>query len=126
MMNRILVAVDDSPPALAAARLAIELARVWSAELDIVAVAEEGTDSEALLRHVGVEADAAGVVVTETQAHGRHAFEAILATAREGNADLIVMGRSDERGPGRPYVGSQTEHVLEFTEIPVLVVPLVS
>ena len=69
---------------------------------------------------------AAGVAATETQTHGRHAFEAILDAARQWNADLIVMGRSDERGPGRPYVGSQTEHVLEFTEVPVLVVPLLS
>ena len=38
-------------------------------------------------------------------------------------ADLIVMGKTDRRATGRPYVGSQTEHLLEFTRIPVVVVP---
>jgi nucleotide-binding universal stress UspA family protein len=36
---------------------------------------------------------------------------------------LIVMAVSHRTGLRSPYVGSQTEHVLEFTECPVLVVP---
>jgi nucleotide-binding universal stress UspA family protein len=43
--------------------------------------------------------------------------------ADEWDADLIVVGRSDLRRPGQPYVASQTEHVLEFTRLPVVVVP---
>ena len=38
-------------------------------------------------------------------------------------SDLIGMGRSDMRRPDGRYVGSQTEHLLEFTDSPVVVVP---
>ncbi|MDH5237972.1 MAG: universal stress protein, partial [Acidimicrobiia bacterium] len=65
----------------------------------------------------------AGLTPTSTTADGGHPFEVLLAVAEEWQADLIVMGRSDNRRPGVPYVGSQTEHLLEFTPIPVLVVP---
>jgi nucleotide-binding universal stress UspA family protein len=123
MMNRILVAIDDSSPALAAAALAIQLARAWSAELNVVAVVEAGLDDDAILNHVDGLAAAAGVAATTTAAHADHPFEALLATAHRWQADLIVMGHSDKGRPGRPHVGSQTEHLLEFTDIPVLVVP---
>ncbi len=123
MMNRILVAVDDSPTALSAAGLAIRLARAWSAELNFSAVAEPGFNSDTLLRHVGEQATQAGIVATLRPLHGDQPFEALLEEAHRWDAELIVMGQSDKRRPGRPYVGSQTEHVLEFTDIPVMVVP---
>ncbi len=47
----------------------------------------------------------------------------LLRVAQQWHADLIVMGRSDKRRPGVPYVGNQTEHLLEFASVPVLVVP---
>jgi hypothetical protein len=34
-----------------------------------------------------------------------------------------VIGKSGGRRLGEPYVGSQTAHVLEFADRPVLVVP---
>jgi nucleotide-binding universal stress UspA family protein len=78
----------------------------------------------AILRHVEALAMTAGVTATvSTVPDGGRAFEALLDVAHEWQADLIVMGRSDKRRPGGPYVGSQTEHLLEFTDIPVLVVP---
>jgi hypothetical protein len=43
--------------------------------------------------------------------------------ARFWPADLVVMGRSDRHGPSSPYLGGVTEHVLEFANCPVLVVP---
>ena len=46
------------------------------------------------------------------------------AEAQAWAADLTVMARSQRRHrAGDPYVGSETAHVLEFTEQPVLVVP---
>ena len=124
MIERILVAIDDSAPSLAAAAFAVELARTLSAELNFVTVTEEGRDSDVILRHVTSIARESGVVPTVTAVEdGTHPFDAILAAATAWNADLIVIGRSDIRRTGRPYIGSQTEHVLEFTEIPVVVVP---
>lgn len=122
-MKRILVAVDDSSPALAAASQAIELAATVDAQLHFVAVTEPDRDTTTVLRHVADLAERAGLDPTSTTADGGHPFEVLLRVARQWHADLIVMGRSDKRRPGEPYVGSQTEHLLEFTPIPVLVVP---
>lgn len=122
-MRRILVAVDDSPPAIAAVAAAIELAESQNAQLNFVAVTEPGRDTATVLRHVMDLATRAGVDAIETTAEGDHPFEVLLRLADEWRADLIVMGRSDKRRPGVPYVGNQTEHLLEFTHLPVLVVP---
>jgi nucleotide-binding universal stress UspA family protein len=123
MMERILVAVDDSGPALAAADLAIRVAKSWNAEVLFVAVAEDGLDLEPVLQHVLGLASAAAVAATATTRRGTPPIEEILAAADEWRADLLVMGQSDKRHPGGPYVGSQTEHVLEFSSLPVLVAP---
>jgi nucleotide-binding universal stress UspA family protein len=123
MMNRILVAVNDSAPAMAAARHATELAKNQDAQLHFVAVSESPHHTEKTLRHLTAQAEKAGIKPTSTTADGGHPFDVLLAVAEDWDADLIVMGRSDARRPGAPYVGSQTEHLLEFTHIPVLVVP---
>lgn len=124
MIDRIIAAVDDSPPAFAAASFAIELARQISAELRVVTVAEPDREPDVVLRHVAAMADEAGVAATTEILRGDgQPFEAVLAAAIGWQADLVVMGRSDTRRTGRPYVGSQTEHLLEFSEVPVLVVP---
>ena len=59
----------------------------------------------------------------ETLLRAGDPFRMILDEADRWDADLIVMGRSDRRGPSSPYLGSETAHVLEFTDRPVLVVP---
>ena len=123
MMDRVLVAVDDSGPALAAAEFAIGIARSRPIELNFVTVREPDRDADALLRHVETLATESGITVSTTVCDDGHPFDALLGVAASWQADLIVMGRSDMRRPGAPYVGSQTEHLLEFTDIPVLVVP---
>lgn len=123
MTTRILVAVDDSAPSLAAAAYAVDIARSLGGELNFVTVTEPDHDAESILRHVAALAERGGVEAVTTRCDGDHPFEAILDLAAEWDADLIVMGRSDLRRPGQPYVGSQTEHLLEFTRLPVLVVP---
>lgn len=44
-------------------------------------------------------------------------------TARALPADLVVLGSAGRRGPGQPYIGHHTQHILEFAEWPVLTVP---
>lgn len=122
-MKRILVAVDDSAPAFAAADTAIALAAEQRAELHVVCVAEHDRDAATVVAHVVDRAEAAGLAPTGTTTDGGAPFEVLLRVAEEWGADLIVMGRSDKRRPGLPYVGNQTEHLLEFTHVPVLVVP---
>lgn len=138
--QRILVAVYDSPAGLAAARMAVELARGWGAQLRAVAVAttkaqieltgkipdhiaeRSALAADAMLHHVEDLAGQAGVHV-EIVRRGGEPFREILAEADRFAADLVVMGRSDRKGPASPYVGSVTGHVLEFSTCPVLVVP---
>ncbi len=140
--DKILVAVDDSPAALAAVHAAVGVAAGTGACLRFVTVLGDGElvralASEAsggrleerrhraaasLLRHVGTEATRAGVSSESAQLEGQPAA-LLLSEARDWGADLIVIGRSDMRGPGHAYVGTVTRHVLEFAEGPVLVVP---
>jgi len=123
MIQRILVAVDDSPPAMAAASFATELAKAQGADLHFVAVSEPTHNTGNALRYLTAVAENTGLTPISTTIDGGHPFEVLLEVAADWNADIIVMGRSDNRRPGVPYVGSQTEHLLEFTHIPVLVIP---
>ena len=107
MLKRILIAVDDSAPALAAAELAIEFGHDPSTELHFVTITEAGRTTDAMLRHIAALAERAGLSPTFTDIpDGGNPFEQLLATAHEWNADLVMMGRSDVRRPGAPYVGS--------------------
>jgi nucleotide-binding universal stress UspA family protein len=142
VIGRILVAVDDSPGGLAAARTAIALAASEGAQLRAVHVLVDGELDRALaavhsrdvrarrslgatavLDHVTRRAAQAGIEADTVSLAGQPA-RCILDEARTWVADLIVMGRSDLPGTGQPYVGGEVQHVLEFAEQPVLVVPL--
>ncbi|NGP04517.1 universal stress protein [Rhodococcus sp. 14C212] len=142
VFDKILVAVDDSPAALAAVRSAIDLASRTGARIRFVhvisngelvrALSRMGRDSElatrrskaaaSLLRHVGAQAERAGVRAEATSLNGDPAA-LLLEETSEWGGDLIVIGRSDVRGAGRPYVGTVTRKVLELAEVPVLIVP---
>jgi nucleotide-binding universal stress UspA family protein len=124
VIRRVLVAVNDSSPSLAAMRFGIGLATSVGGELGVVTVVDADQDAGPILRHVVAMAAEAGQQPTVmTVRDGGAAFEAILAEASAWDADVIVVGRSDHRPTGRPFVGTQAEHVLEFSELPVVVVP---
>ncbi len=74
------------------------------------AALDEIADIKALLAVFETEADA--VVAAAHQRAARIRSEAD-QSAQRIRADI----------PDRPYVGSQTEHLLEFTDIPVVVIP---
>jgi nucleotide-binding universal stress UspA family protein len=142
VIERILLAVDDSPDSLSATRLAVALADGLGARLRAVHVAVDHELSEAvaaasgragveartshsrqsLLSRIDAMARAAGVEAETMLLPGAIA-PAILKAARQWQADLVVIGKSARSVGGEPYVGSQTRHVLEFAEQPVLVVP---
>jgi nucleotide-binding universal stress UspA family protein len=141
-LNRLLVAVADSPASLAAARTAIALAVRLGAELRVVHVVTDGAlvillrgtrsasaapgedaaDVVPVLRHVADLAQRAGVRVS-TVRHEGDAGTCILDEARDWAADLVVVGRSPRRGAGDPFIGVEAQRVLEFSDRPVLVVP---
>lgn len=140
--RRILVAVDDSPAALAATRVAVDLAVETGAHVRFVHVLVDGElvraltatrpearlgerrsrSAQSLLDHVVTQAHREGIEADGVSLEGDPA-RLILDQVRSWGADLIVIGRSDVRGTGRPYVGTVTRHVLEFSDDPVLVVP---
>ena len=137
----ILVAVHDSPAAFRAADVAITLAREVGAELHALTVADPSRGlgtlpgsantgardleraADASLRHVVSRAAAAGVEVTEHRRTG-HPAACILEEAQAVGATLIVMAVVDHPRHPNPYVGTQTLRVLEFSTVPVLVVPV--
>lgn len=139
---RILVAVHDAPDSLAAARLAVALAAGLGAPLRVVHVVADGelgsrveaasgrpgADARArrarasLLARVSAIAEAAGVAA-ETDLIEGDVAPTLLHEAHAWRADLIVIGKSASSATGDPYVGTQTRHVLEFADQPVLVVP---
>jgi nucleotide-binding universal stress UspA family protein len=115
MIRRILLAIDDTPAALAAARVAND---------DRVPPSSGNSERAAasVLRYVAGMAQRAAVPVDEAQLVGEPAAT-ILDEASTWSADLIVVGRAGSSGFGAPYIGGRTRHVLEFADVPVLVVP---
>jgi len=142
--QRILVAVDDSPAALEGVLVATRLAVSMKARMKLMHVLADGAlaralrrpgeagpaepagepvarqESQALLRRLAGHAQQAGVEVEAEEAAGDPGAR-LLDEARRWQADLVVVGRSDVREPGSPYVGRVTRHILEFSECPVLV-----
>jgi nucleotide-binding universal stress UspA family protein len=141
-MMRILLAVTDSPAGLAAARAAIHFAKQSGGQVRAVHVLGEPgvehrrprgaprvepdhqptSDTASVLGYVTGLGQRAGVPVEALTLHGQPA-RAILDQASAWQADVIVLGRSGVRHVGQPFVGSQVLHVLEFAEVPVVVVP---
>lgn len=142
MIERVLLAVDDSPDSLAATRLAIELAIQLHARLRAVhvsadhlldaalaaatgrpeALAGRHSSASAVLERVTSLATAAGVDI-DTELLAGDVAHAVLAAARAWAADMVIIGKSARSVSGEPYVGAQTRHILEFADQPVLVVP---
>jgi len=141
-MKNILLAVDDSPAGLAAARMAVKLAAESAGRLRAVHVLVDGavdallgaqasgagvrgrraSGATAVLEHVADLADQAGVPV-ETRAVAGVPARCILEQANAWAAELIVMGGAGRGLRGEPYMGSAVRQVLEFAEVPVMVVP---
>jgi nucleotide-binding universal stress UspA family protein len=141
MIDVVLVAVNDSTPAFAAAAVAVEYAQCLGARVHAVTVLEpwpvgRGPDgaelidirhrreqaSDAALRHVAALGEAASVEVSGVRREGAVAT-AILEEAVSVGAGLVVLARVSRPGHALPYVGSETLRVLEFATVPVLVVP---
>jgi nucleotide-binding universal stress UspA family protein len=140
--SRVLVAIDDSPAALAAAAAAVDLATHLGARIRFLHVTGDGElvraltsiahgerlqerrsrATASLLRHVLTQAQDANVAADTLGLDGDPAG-VVLAQSRLWDADLVVLGRSGLRGAGRPYVGAVSRHVLELSDVPVLVVP---
>ncbi len=145
MYQRILVATDGSALSKKAVGTAIELAALAQAELVAMKVVPRypmsyfeggvvltGKEVKQIEQQWAQEAQA--VVDKVRDAAAKHdvvakpiivradlVAEAIIATAKKQRCDLIVMSSHGRRGLKRVLLGSETQHVLTHSNVPVLV-----
>ena len=145
MYHRILVATDGSNLSDKSVSSAIELAALCKAELVVLKVvprypqsyfeggialqpdeiarvekqwADEG---QAVVDAVQKTAQDKGVTTKAITLQGDVVSEAILAAAQQQQCDLIVMASHGRKGITRLLLGSETQHVLTYATVPVLI-----
>ncbi len=145
MYQRILVATDGSPLSRKAVAGAIGLAASLGAELVAlkvvprypmsyfegglaISVEEMGRVEKqwndqalAVVEEVRTKAQAKGVKAKAVTAKSDLTAEAIIAAATKHKCDLIVMASHGRKGIKRMLLGSETQHVLTHSDVPVLV-----
>jgi nucleotide-binding universal stress UspA family protein len=139
----ILVPTDFSEPSAAALRVAIRLAKVFHASIEVFHVDPDPAlllpppldvvsrpaafervlaETAARLERVVAEVREAGVPCMSASELGR-SDTSIIEQARRSGAGLIVMGTHGRRGLAHALIGSVAEKVVEHGTCPVLVVP---
>lgn len=145
MYARILVATDGSTLSKKAVNSAISLAALCGAELIAIKVVPrypqsyfEGSiplsvedvkrvekqwaeDGQAVVDAVKKTAAAKGVSVKALTVKSDLVSDALISAATKHKADLIVMASHGRKGIKRLLLGSETQHVLTHSHIPVLV-----
>ncbi|GAB7017314.1 universal stress protein [Halostagnicola bangensis] len=139
MFDTILIPTDGSEYARAAAQKGLELAQTHSARVHIVSVADAGPLGDIRLPGDASSAEDAmsgrateyvEEIAEKAQEHDIEVMTAvrtgspgkqILEAADEVDADVIVMGTRGRGGVHRMAVGSVTDHVIRFGDIPVFV-----
>jgi nucleotide-binding universal stress UspA family protein len=148
MYTRIVAGIDGSELATKALRHALTLAKEMGARLFVVTSTEpsivvapgaemiaintgefiaeleaaKAKSAKAALEDAVALAKESGVTIETSHIASSIAADAILNTAKQQGADLIVMGSHGRRGLGRLLLGSQAAEVLARSTIPVLVV----
>jgi len=89
---------------------------------EIQRVEQQWSDAaQGLLDKVKERGNASGVVVDTAIVQSDLIAEAVITTAKERECDLIVMASHGRNGLKRLLLGSETQHVLTHSHIPVLV-----
>jgi nucleotide-binding universal stress UspA family protein len=146
MFERILVATDGSELSEKAVSSAIDLAAQHRAELVALTVVPRQAQNyfdgvsvyaqEEIIRAEAISVQhaqgALHALVARAEASDVHLMtdtvvsdmisEAIVAAANKHHSDLIVMASHGRSGFARLFLGSETQHVLTQSKLPVLVV----
>lgn len=142
-LKLILVPTDFSDVSAAALRVAVRLAKVFHAAIEIFhvdidstmvppragAISMPGlserlrTDTTERLEHLVTETRESGVICSSTAELGR-SHVAIVERARLAHAGLIVIGSHGRHGLNHLLLGSVAEKVVEHAPCAVLVVPV--
>lgn len=122
--KKVLIATDGSKYSDAAVREAIGIAKrcdsslvtvsVAASDAEIVVAKDNVKNVEELARKEGIKAEGQTII-------GKP-YEVIIETAKQKNADLIVVGSRGRKGLERLLMGSVTERVIGHTESAVLVI----
>ncbi len=125
--RRVLAGVDASPAALRAAETAAGIALRCKLPLLIASVAVRDTAADRVHAEGAVAAAVAAAERVGAQAEGRvvagRPEEAIVALAKETDADLVVVGRTGEGNRlHRLLLGGTAHRVVGLASCPVLVV----
>lgn len=145
MYKRILIATDGSPLSDKAVETGLSLAALSGAAVvalkvvpryprsyfegglpvdtaDIKRIEKQwGDAAQALVDGVKASGDAQGVDVKAIVAKSDLVAEAVISAAKKHKCDLIVMASHGRKGLKRLLLGSETQHVLTHSHIPVLV-----
>jgi len=145
MYERILVATDGSPLSEKAVNHALNLAKLTGASVVAMKVipryprsyleggatielseikrieTQWAEKAQAVLNQIKVDGKSMGVSVKTSVAKSDLIAESIIAAAEKQKADLIVMASHGRKGIKRLLLGSETQHVLTHSTVPVLV-----
>jgi len=140
MFKKILVGVDGSEVSKSAFRRAIDEAKAWNVDINVIYVIETGmlssipadntleaiyslleTEGKNIIDECQKLADEAGIKVIPHIRQG-HAGNEIIETAEEIDADLIILGSHGKSELDRILLGSVTAHVVRHSRITTMVV----
>ena len=143
MYKHLLVAIDGSELAQNALEQAIALAKALDAKVTIVTVTEpwhaltvgdgtvifpieeyETNSTQWALETLSAAAKvaaSAGVACETIHVEENYPADGIIETAGQQQCDLIVMGSHGRRGLTRLLLGSQANHVVTHSTLPVLI-----
>ena len=74
-----------------------------------------------MLEAISTRARAAGVRIKTAAISSDRVADAVIAASKKHKSDLIVMASHGRKGIRRLLLGSETQHVLTHTTLPVLV-----
>lgn len=137
MYDKILLPTDGSKGSEAAVEHAIDLARKYDAELNILYVADIRVDStsdlwtnmlgelekigDKAVSEIAADAEEKGVK-TVTEVRKGVPYKEINAYTDENDIDLVVMSTHGRTGIDRVLLGSVTEKVVRTSKVPVMTV----
>ncbi len=145
MYKRILIATDGSPLSNVAIKHGLSLAELSGATVIALKVVPRyprsyfeggmpvdmtdvkrietqwGNAAQAMVDKVKAQGAEQGVAVKAIIAKSDLVAEAVISAAKKHKCDLIVMASHGRKGIKRLLLGSETQHVLTHSHIPVLV-----
>ena len=121
----VLVAYDESAPAVAAFHTALEQASLRDTSVTVLLLVAKPKAKQlpkSLKKLLKNLPDSAPAVIPVFESNKQNTADAILAQAQIASSELIVLGAKKRSTIGKFLMGSATQRVLLESEIPVVLV----